>query len=180
MTCAQCTAPSVGVGLCSDHLIAAYEWMSRETGVTDLLPSPCLACGSRLGVKYPSGWLCAICEWKLGEHPDDFGRPRVDVVYYIRFRDRVKIGTSGNPRQRLGQLRHDELLAFERGNRRVEQARHLQFAQYRFDSTEWFSLTGSLATHISLLHNGGDPWDQHRLWLSAQLAVGHSFTERGA
>ncbi|PPG99701.1 ATPase, partial [Rathayibacter sp. AY1H3] len=31
--------------------------------------------------------------------------PRVDVVYYIRFGERIKIGTSGNPRQRLHRLR---------------------------------------------------------------------------
>ena len=47
-----------------------------EFGVTDVLPSPCLACGSRLGVRYPSGWLCAICEWRVGELPDgDDRRP---------------------------------------------------------------------------------------------------------
>ena len=35
--------------------------------------------------------------------------------------DRIKIGTSGNPRGRLGQIWHDELLAFERGGALVNQ-----------------------------------------------------------
>ena len=58
------------VELCSRHLLDAYDWVTREVGVTDLLPNPCAACGSRVGVRYPSGWLCAVCEW-LCEHVPD-------------------------------------------------------------------------------------------------------------
>ena len=55
--------------------------------------------------------------------PDgDLAPPRVDVVYYLRQRDhvgdRVKIGTTANPRQRLARISHQDLLAFERGDRR--------------------------------------------------------------
>ena len=41
-----------------------------NTGVTDALPSPCRLCGSRLGVRYPSAWLCAVCDWRHGELVD--------------------------------------------------------------------------------------------------------------
>ena len=117
------------VNLCTAHLLEAHDWVDREYGVTDLLPGPCLACGSRVGVRYPSGWLCAVCEWRVGELPDDpIADGRVDVVYYLRYGDRIKIGTSANPRRRVASLPHDEVLAFERGGRPLEQRRHAQFA----------------------------------------------------
>ena len=129
-TCGAEVEPDAPLNLCAHHLLVAADWAGRETGVTDVLPSPCLACGSRLGVRYPSGWLCAVCEWRVGDIPDgEAFLNRVDVVYYLRYRDRIKIGTSANPRQRLASIRHDELLAFERGNRLTEQRRHAQFAQ---------------------------------------------------
>jgi len=170
-----CPAPAVDgapLNLCAAHLHAAHDWVERDVGVADTLPSPCLACGSRLGVRYPSGWLCAICEWKVGEVPDaTITPPRVDVVYYIRFGDRIKIGTSANPRQRLATLWHDELLAFERGDRRVEQRRHAQFAEHRMARTEWFAAQPSLLEHIAQLSAGvEDPWDLHRRWVSEAIA----------
>src|ERR1700712_3955949 len=102
--CPAAVDPSAPLELCAEHLLVAHDWVTKDVGVTDTLPSPCHACGSRLGVKYPSGWLCAVCEWRVGDIPDGEERaPRVDVVYYLRFRDRIKIGTSGNPRGRLAQ-----------------------------------------------------------------------------
>jgi hypothetical protein len=171
--CGADSAPHAPLPLCTTHLMEAYDWVSRNVGVTDALPSPCLACGSRLGVRYPSGWLCAICDWKVGEIPDgDSIPPRVDVVYYIRYRDRIKIGTSGNPRGRLAMIVHDEILAFERGNRQVEQRRHTQFADHRFARTEWFEMNDALTTHIAVLREGvTDPWSQYAFWVSQQLAL---------
>ncbi len=128
--------------ICDEHLAIAGEWNARGTGVVDALPSPCLACGSRLGVHYPSAWICAVCEWTYGDVPDsDVAPPRVDVVYYLRHGDRVKIGTTANPRQRFGAIWHEEVLAFERGDRRLEHRRHEQFAADRFAGSEWFRLT---------------------------------------
>jgi hypothetical protein len=97
---------------------------------------------------------------------------RVNVVYYLRFRDRIKIGTSGSPRARLSQLRFDELLAFERGDRAVEQKRHTQFASHRFPGSEWFHDHPALSAHIRTLATGvDDPWDSYRRWVSEQLAL---------
>jgi hypothetical protein len=160
------------LGLCARHLLLAAEWVAGEAGVTDALPSPCLACGSRLGVRYPSGWLCAVCEWRQDEHPDPDARPvRVDVVYYIRSRGRIKIGTSANPRARLSQLHYEELLAFERGDRRLEQRRHAEFGAHRA-GREWFYEHPELVAHIDVLRAGStDPWDQHRRWLSEAAAL---------
>jgi hypothetical protein len=161
------------VPLCEAHLAMAGEWAGEEYGLTDVLPSPCLLCGSRLGVHYASGWLCAVCEWRYGEIPDgELAPPRVDVVYYLGYADRIKIGTSANPRQRLSAIWHDELLAFERGGRALEQRRHAQFAADRHPRTEWFRRSEALTDHIAVLAAGvDDPWDQHTRWLSEALAA---------
>jgi hypothetical protein len=171
--CGALVDPGTPLALCPHHLTVAHEWVARGVGATDVLPSPCIACGSRLGVRYPSGWLCAICEWKVGDLADhEVAAVRVDVVYYIRFDDRIKIGTSGNPRTRLTTLKHNELLAFERGGRQVEQRRHAQFAPYRLARTEWFEIASPLTHHIELLNPGGeDPWAQYKLWVSQKLAL---------
>jgi hypothetical protein len=171
-----CAAPvpqGAELNLCLRHHLVAYEWVARDVGVTDVLPSPCLACGSRLGVRYPSGWLCAVCEWKVGELPDGVvASTRVDVVYYLRAGDRIKIGTSANPRARLAQLSFDELLAFEPGTRVLEQRRHAQFAAHRFGRGEWFAAHDELLAHIDGLRIGvDDPWNSYRLWVSQHLAA---------
>lgn len=162
------------IPLCEWHLTAAAEWSEARHGVTDALPSPCPVCGSRLGVAYPSGWLCAVCEWHYGDIvDDDLAPPRVDVVYYLRYDDRIKIGTTANPRQRLAAIWHDELLAFERGDRTVEGRRHAQFAADRFPRTEWFRASEALITHVAELAAGvEDPWVLHARWRSEALARG--------
>ncbi|WP_127820500.1 GIY-YIG nuclease family protein [Microbacterium sp. CPCC 204701] len=161
------------VSLCEGHLTMASDWADAEHGVADVLPSPCLLCGSRLGVRYRSGWLCATCEWRHGDLPDaELPPPRVDVVYYVRFGERVKIGTSSNPRLRLAAIWHDELLAFERGGRALEQRRHAQFAGDRFSRTEWFRLSDGIARHIDAMAAGvDDPWALHARWMSEAVAA---------
>jgi len=169
-----CTAPAdpaAPLALCPSHLIEAHDWVVGDVGVTDLLPSPCLACGGRVGLRYPSGWICGRCEWRVGEIPEDGVGVHVDVVYYIRQRDRIKIGTSAQPRARLAALHYDELLAFERGDRRVEQRRHSAFASHRIPRTEWFDVHPELLAHIADLAAGvDDPWGRYELWVSAELA----------
>jgi len=176
----QCVVPDCGdvaaagapVELCHPHLGVAAEWVGHRDGVTDVLPTPCLLCGSRLGVRWPSGWLCAVCEWRHGEPVDaELPPPRVDVVYYLRFRDRVKIGTSAQPRQRLRAIRHDELLAFERGDRMIERRRHTQFAADRLGGSEWFDRSEALDAHIAALALGvDDPWGLLARWTSEAFA----------
>ncbi len=171
--CRAPAAPGAPLHLCDEHLWQAHEWVSRDIGTTDLLPSPCVGCGSRLGVRWPSGWLCAICEWRHGELPDgDRLDARVDVVYYLRAGDRIKIGTSGNPRSRLAALRYDELLAFERGGRALEQQRHSEFAQLRFAGSEWFRAERELLEHVEAVRFGVDePWHPYLRWVSEKLAL---------
>lgn len=158
--------------LCARHLDVAAEWASGRDGVEDALPGPCVVCGSRIGIRFPSAWICAVCEWRWGELPEsDLAPPRVDVVYYIRFGDRLKIGTSSNPRARLAQLWHEEVLAFERGDRRLERRRHERFAAQRLRG-EWFRFDDELRAHVAEVAGGvEDPWDLHARWLSEALAL---------
>ncbi|MFP7761509.1 GIY-YIG nuclease family protein [Marisediminicola sp. LYQ85] len=176
-----CAAPvddAAPFAACIRHLLDAHDWVVGELGVTDLLPSPCLACGSRLGVQFRSGWMCAICEWRYGETPDGAASDghaasaRVDVVYYVRFGDRIKIGTSGNPRVRFQALPYDEVLAFELGDRMLEQRRHAQFASWRIPRTEWFERSDELDAHVAALAAGvSDPWALYARWRSERLAL---------
>jgi hypothetical protein len=158
--------------LCDRHLAVAADWAGRGDGISDLLPVPCRACGSRIGVRYPSGWICGVCEWRVGEVVDDeLPPPRVEVVYYLRYADRVKIGTTMNPRQRFGRIWHDELLAFERGGRGLEQRRHAQFATNRLGG-EWFRRSPELAEHLEIVTAGiDDPWELHARWVSEATAL---------
>jgi hypothetical protein len=172
--CLTPAAAGAPVPVCRHHLAVAAEWFAQEFGVEDLLPSPCVACGARVGVRYPSGWACATCEWVYGVSPDgELPRPRVDVVYYIRFDDRMKIGTSSNLRQRMSRLWHDELVALERGGRARERMRHAQFAQWRMGKSEWFELSSELLDHVGVLSAGvDDPWELYARWVSEAVAVG--------
>ena len=171
--CHDPSEPGAPIALCTPHLLQAHDWVTHDTGITDTLPSACLLCGSRVGVRYPSGWVCAICEWKVGDLPDgEAATPRVDVVYYIQFKQQIKIGTSATPRQRIASLPHDAVLAFERGDRRREQQRHEQFAEYRIAGTEWFGVHAALLEHVAALAEGiADPWDRYRLWVSQEIAL---------
>lgn len=69
------------------------------------------------------------------------------VVYYMRFGDRVKIGYSGNLAKRLQAVPNDELLATEPGTTATEFARHEQFAELRITG-EWFQYAEPLTDHI--------------------------------
>jgi len=160
------------VPLCAGHLSVAAEVQGDQHGRLDLLPQPCRLCGHRTGLRLPSGMVCAVCEWPHGEHPDgELPPPRVDVVYYLGFRDRVKIGTSANPRQRFQALRFEAVLAFERGDRRLEHRRHEQFAEERAAGSEWFEASDRLRQHVDVLAGGVDPWDRWRRWVAEAVAV---------
>ena len=146
------------------------EAVATITGMTALrLPDPCALCGRHEAVRTDDGLACAWCGWLCGDAPDaDLPRPIIEVVYYVRYDRRVKIGTSRRPRQRLSSIRHDELLAFEPGGRAVEQTRHREFADSR-EGGEWFTLTPRLASHISALQTDRDPWRLYAQWVCAAL-----------
>ncbi|BDI22931.1 GIY-YIG nuclease family protein [Herbiconiux sp. L3-i23] len=140
---------------------------------SNALAAPCFFCRGERGVRVDGRLRCATCDWRVGDVIDhELPPPRVDVVYYLRYRDRVKIGTTANPRQRFAAIRFDSLLAFELGDRHREHERHLEFADARLERSEWFDLTPTLAKHIERLRSDGDdPWLVHLRWTSAAYAA---------
>lgn len=120
-------------------------------------------------MRVEEAWICSTCGWRYGDVPDtDLPLPQIEVVYYLRYDRRVKIGTSRRPRQRVASIRHEELLAFERGGRSLEQQRHRDFASCR-EGGEWFTFTAELRAHTGALRGVGDPWDLYARWLSEAL-----------
>lgn len=73
----------------------------------------------------------------LIEHTDE------SVVYFIRFSDRVKIGTTTNLKSRLEAIPHDEVIAVISGSYATETAIHNRFAHLRVQG-EWFRATDEL------------------------------------
>lgn len=139
--------------------------------VAPALESPCRLCGGGAGVRDDAGWSCATCGWRVGAYVDpDLPLPRIDVVYYLRLDERVKIGTTFTPRQRFAVLPHDEVLAFERGGRTLERQRHAEFAEDRLGTSEWFALSPRIRAHVDALAAGRDAWDVLARWLSEELS----------
>lgn len=84
-------------------------------------------------------------------------RPNTEghVVYYIRWADRIKIGTTGNLEKRLRQLPYDEVLATEPGSTGRERERHSQFAHLLVaGQREWFHDAPELRAHVATLLDG--------------------------
>lgn len=73
-----------------------------------------------------------------------------EVVYFIRYRDRIKIGTTIRLRDRLRALPFDDLLAVIPGGREVERDWHLRYEGHR-DHGEWFAYTEAMIDTIRAL-----------------------------
>lgn len=78
------------------------------------------------------------------------------IVYFIRFGDRVKVGTTTRICLRLSALPYDEMLAYEPGDRTQEQRRHAQFADYVVPGQrEWFYAVPAVLNAARELRNAG-------------------------
>jgi hypothetical protein len=71
-------------------------------------------------------------------------------VYFIRFSDRIKIGWSGDPQQRIRALPHDEVLAIIPGTIAEERQYHFRFHYLRVYG-EWFRAERDLTDFIATL-----------------------------
>lgn len=87
-----------------------------------------------------------------------------DVVYYVRFADRIKIGTTSNLPTRLAQIPHDELLVIEPGSLPLERLRQRQFADTLVaGQREWFTISNQLVEHVAMLLGHFGPASRLRL-----------------
>lgn len=179
--CYATVAEGAPYDLCPKHMEAVFTWWSRNGSRTDAKPlgHPCPLCGSLRVFPGATGWWCthcsatsdafkpqgsAITEADMNAFPAYREDLQVRVVYYVRFRDLVKIGTTRNMRSRITSLLHDELLAVEQGSYDLESRRHEQFAADRFQG-EWFNHSKRLDQHIKHLRAGvTDPWAQVEFW----------------
>jgi len=183
--CPNQVNPDAPLNLCAEHFQAAFEWHLRtasehESSDDDL--QLCSVCGEVEMAPGARGRQCRFCgfcttdfvEGLAAPHvrPEEIAtilsirEPRLDVVYYIEFGDRIKIGTSGNLRSRLQALPHDRVLAIERGGQHLEHRRHVQFAHLRVTG-EWFTKGEALLAHIATLRTDVRWSSQLRDWEQA-------------
>lgn len=122
----KCEAPieTSGSAVCDRHLVEAYRIVRDRMEAAEKV-------GSESQTMPARGRAKPIVQ---------LGTPyaeREGVVYFILFRDRIKIGWSSQPLRRIGRLPHDEVLAVVPGTL-VDEARcHRAFRAYRCDG-EWF------------------------------------------
>lgn len=82
--------------------------------------------------------------------PGAFGDDPNGVVYYIRRRQYVKIGTTTQLQARMRDLMPDEILAIEPGSYKLEGQLHIRFAHLRLSPRhEYFRLADDLKQHIA-------------------------------
>lgn len=84
-------------------------------------------------------------------------------VYYLGFRDAVKIGTTIDLANRVTAIPCESVLAIEPGGVELEKARHVQFAQFKIDSsigatTEWFHWTDAIGDHVDKVRADNAAW----------------------
>lgn len=170
--CVNESDPTSFFDICSDHWAQIIEEHNTRTTDRRLLAKvQCPVChrsipagpGVPVACSNPHCWEDA---WWNAPAPDADvpARRGTDWVYYIRFGNRIKIGTSSNLKGRLSTLPYDEVLAIEPGSYDLERLRHAAFAEYRIDGqAEWFRDTEDLREHIHQLQElHGAPADLMR------------------
>lgn len=167
--CANESDPASFFDICSDHWAEIIEEHKTKTIERHLLAEvQCPVChrAIRTGPGVPvacSNPHCWEDAWWNEPAPDADvpARRGTDWVYYIRFGDRIKIGTSSSLKGRLNSLPHDEILALEPGSYAVERQRHRDFARLRIDGQrEWFHDSAYLRAHaVRLRLEHGAPED---------------------
>lgn len=170
-----CPVLATQVPLCEVHILDVYRAANRLLTITNppqdeyaLLPSEqqqipgaCPSCGHAgyLMVTITDLVRClnASCHYEAHLVQFEALRRRLlfdiakrrPVVYYIKFRDCVKIGTTRNLQSRWSGLTATEMLyGIEYGDHRLERRRHDKFAPYRTYG-EWFEDNQHIRAHIN-------------------------------
>lgn len=165
--CDQDPHPASWYDVCTEHWRAIIEDLKRATvddGHLSTVTCPVCKTPAGFGVNIPYSCSNPNC-WadRFWEKPapdaDIPTRKGTNRVYYIRFGDRIKIGTSGNLKPRLSTLSYDELLALEPGTVELERQRHRHFAHLLIPGQrEWFQIADDLLDHVARTKEShGDP-----------------------
>lgn len=133
--------------ICTDHWSQLIDEHKRVTAEPHRLAEmDCPVCHRRnlVGPGVPFACSNPHC-WEdawWDQPADDAGNPTArgtSWVYYLRFGDRIKIGTSASLKSRLSTLPYDEVIALEPGTIVQERARHQQFETLLVaGQREWF------------------------------------------
>lgn len=119
--------PGAPLALCGPHAREMYEFCSDL--VTD-------------------NWDTAVREYVSELHdtfkpPQAVKQPRAGWIYFIRFGDRVKVGYTTNPDQRLRGLPHEQVIGIVPGTRADEAGWHKLLADFHVVG-EWFRADAEL------------------------------------
>lgn len=163
------------VPLCELHIYQVFKAVNRFVAVekantqpytllpveADQIAGPCPACGATgyLSRTISDDITCSNDSCRYTAHAADFEQTRrralfnlagrQNVVYYISFRDLIKIGTTSNLQRRWVGIGYGEsLLGFELGGRDREAVRHRQFQMYH-SHREWFDNCPQIRAHIN-------------------------------
>ncbi len=171
--CPNYVDPTAPINLCGPHFEQAFDWYRLNVYNPPIELVECELCGEVAGQPADSGYRCGHCGHKsadfAGARPENHDRPiasrqvivepKLELVYYLGFGDRIKIGTTTNLHGRIAQIPHDDVLAIEVGGYRLEHQRHAEFSEHRLTG-EWFAAAPGLLEHIERLkHPGG--WAKH-------------------
>lgn len=96
------------------------------------------------------------------------------VVYFIRFRDAVKVGTTTDLSTRMNELPWEEIVGIAPGGIHAEVQHHRNLRPYRIHG-EWFELTDEVAAYIQRVNEDHATWYDAVFRASGQLPV-----QRGA
>ena len=145
-----CDAPSFSVlpyPVCKKHALTIYKEM-RQIVIDGLTPPPNVQDALNR-------------EFEDNRRAQKELHQKQSVVYYIRIHDHIKIGTTGNLKERLIALRIDGkdcVLATEPGGFKLEKMRHGQFDRLRIGRKENFRPEPQLMHHIEAVRNfHGEP-----------------------
>lgn len=129
----------------------------REMGLAGVeLDATAVVIAVKLGRRQ---WNKSAAMFPSGRYDPTLASMSDAIVYYIRRRDLIKIGTTTDPVERFDALMPDEILAFEPGSYEEETFRHRQFAHLRCRG-EHFTPEAELLLHIQhvrSLHGDPDP-----------------------
>jgi ribosomal protein S27AE len=161
--------PDSPFNICRKHYAAIRDHLGAVRRLADpvtRLEMPCPECGVRalLASLAKRTARCDSCGHELDADaaravngyasgfrslPRPATVPPTSVVYYIRFGDRIKIGTTTDLPKRLIALPHDEVLLTEPGSYELEQQRHRQFNRHLIAGREWFEAHPDLLAFIT-------------------------------
>lgn len=155
--CDRPVPPGVPFNVCAKHLAEIAQFARATAKPKVRLDRACPGCNVRALIATVGETVatCANCQHEMqGQFPPPQPRPfkqpeRTAVVYYIRFGDRIKIGTTMDIGTRLQALPHEELLLTEPGSYELEGKRHRQFNRHLIAGREWFEAAPELLDFIA-------------------------------